>query len=75
MVIIKDNFLDQDIFGQLQNLLLGTTFAWYYSPNIDYVEDTDRFQFTHIFYKEYLSNSQHLEQLYPIIKMINPMSL
>ena len=72
---IEDNFLDQDIFDQLQNLLLGTTFAWYYAPIIDYVEDTDRFQFIHIFYKENFSNSQHLEQLYPIIEMINPMSL
>ena len=72
---IEDDFLNQKEFDELQNVIMGDEFSWYYNDEIDYKEDEDKYQFTHTFYKENLSNSQHLEQLYPIIEMINPMSL
>ena len=48
---VIDNFLPQDQFNHIQDLLMGPWFPWYYNKSIvDY--DDSKFQFTHIFYLE-----------------------
>ena len=49
---IVDDFLPKENFKSLQNTMLGTTFPWYYNPMIDRLDDEDKFQFTHIFYRD-----------------------
>jgi hypothetical protein len=49
-----DNFLTEDKFQQLQTIILGEEFEWYYMNNIDYLDDTDKFQFTHAFFDQEL---------------------
>ena len=49
-----DNFLTEDKFQQLQTIILGEAFEWYYLNNIDYIDDPDKFQFTHAFFDKEL---------------------
>ena len=72
---ILDNVLDQNVFNKLQDFMMGSDFAWYYNDVIDYQTDLDKFQFTHIFYKNFAPHSTSIDQLNPIIKKINPISL
>jgi len=50
---IEDNFLDQEKFDDLQTHIMGSDFAWYYNDIIDYLDESDRFQFIHFFYKNH----------------------
>ena len=43
---IIDNFLTPNAFKELQILLLGEEFPWFYMDKIDYPDDEDKFQFT-----------------------------
>ena len=45
-----DNFLEPDHFQHLQTIMFGEEVPWYYMDNIDYLDDVDKFQFTHTFY-------------------------
>ena len=73
---IEDNFLEQKVFDELQTLIMGGDFAWYFNSTIVYDEDTsDRFQFTHMFYAGAAPRSEFLDQLTPIIEIIKPISL
>jgi len=56
---IIDDFLDHDDFKNIQKLLLGAEFPWFYNSGINYLEDTPQtpnpyslmdFQFVHTFY-------------------------
>ena len=72
---IEDNFLEQKDFDELQPLIMGNEFSWYYLPLIDYVDDVDKFQFNHEFYYTNAPTSPFLEILVPIIDKIESMSL
>ena len=68
--LIIDNFLAIDAFQELQaNVLYGV--QWKYNENIDYVDDEDKFQFTHSFYREKTGpTSTHYGVLRPILSRI-----
>jgi len=72
---IIDNFLDQKKFDELQPLMMGENFVWYYSDVIDYKGQKDKFMFFHMFYARAGPTSPFLEQLNPTIEMIDPVSL
>jgi hypothetical protein len=72
---IEDNFLAQDEFDKLQNFLMGDVFSWYYNNAIDYVDDVDRFQFIHTFYKFGKPQSAFMEELGSILCILQPLSL
>jgi hypothetical protein len=74
-VKIEDNFLDQNVFGELQTLMMGHDFDWHYNDIIDYVEDKDKFMFFHLFYAGSVPISSFIEQLNPILEILNPVSL
>ena len=70
---IEDNYIDQEKFDELQNLMLGSDFSWYYNSYIDYKTEKEKeFQFTHTFYKKHVSTSSFLEKLNPIVDIIKP---
>jgi len=48
--IITDTFIHPDDFQKLQMIMLGDEIPWYYMDNIDYFDDENKFQFTHLFY-------------------------
>jgi len=72
---IVDNFLDQQTFNRLQDFMLGGELTWHYFPAIMHRNEiTDQFQFVHPFYLrgEPIPNA-FLDQLTPILKLIDPM--
>ena len=72
---IEDNFLDQEEFDGLQNVIMGGEFSWFYSNVIDYQDDEDKYQFIHFFYKKYFPVSPLTETIRPIVEIINPVSI
>jgi hypothetical protein len=72
---IIDNFVHQEKFDELQDLILGANFSWYYNSMIDYAEDVDKFQFIHGFYTNHSPCSPYFHNLNPVLEIINPISL
>ena len=74
MYELKDNFLSDDDFTSLKNLMIGGPFPWYY--NIGKVHGEDgTYQFTHAFYDEGVITSDHLTYLQPIIEKFKAVAL
>ena len=71
---IEDNFLEQRVFDELQNVIMGGEFIWCYSNHIDF-EDKKKFMFVHLFYADGVPCSQFLENMFPILKTINALSM
>lgn len=74
---IIDNFLPEAEAQNLENVLLGVDFPWYYNPAvIDTPENllTD-YQFVHGFYKNWTWNSSFAPLVMPIMERINPTSI
>ena len=67
---IEDNFLEQNIFDELQSFIMGDNFDWYYNNAIDYEDDVDKFQFIHWFYKNHCP-TQSYQQLQPILGILD----
>tara|TARA_R110000850_G_scaffold32876_1_gene90260 strand:- start:1038 stop:1511 length:474 start_codon:yes stop_codon:yes gene_type:complete len=47
---IVDNFLTNDEFENIKNILMGDDFPWYFNDYITDEKDTNNFYFTHLFY-------------------------
>jgi|TARA_R100001460_G_scaffold53861_1_gene93045 hypothetical protein len=74
MKVIK-NFYDKDKFEEIQKLILGSNFPFYFNDGVADPEQTNDFYFTHTFYKDYQPTSPYYKMLIPIIDMIKPKSL
>ena len=73
---IKDDFLNQEDFGNIQELMLGRVeFPWFYIDNIVFQDDVDKFQFVHVFYIHATPNSAFLGKLKSILDIINPVAV
>lgn len=76
--IVKDNFLKQEDFENIKNVMLGSDFPWYYNQyKVSLTEDPKPyvFQFTHTFYTDNNFVSPYSYILEPLIKEINPASI
>lgn len=79
--IVIDNFLDEQIFLSLQNLMLNNNFPWYINNSItgeekvknDYV--LDNYFFNHLFYLNYSKNSDFFDIIIPLLEKLNVNSL
>ena len=72
---IVDDFLEQKEFDEIQTLMMGENFAWFYRNSIVLPEEreekqTNKFQFVHIFYNDRVPISPFYEKLTPIFKTI-----
>ena len=82
---IYDNFLDEENFLNLKNIMLGHTFPWYYNEKTvtnymenpafykddkSFVKDGD-YQFTHIFYTDQQVSSTFSHLVVPLVQKIN----
>jgi hypothetical protein len=74
---VIDNFLDKDIFKNLQSVMLGNNFEWFYN---DYVASSQNnnnlndFQFTHTFFRDN-NKSSTFYLIEPILDKIKPNAL
>lgn len=67
---IKNNFLDKTDFDFLKIKFLSNSFPYYYNDSkVD--ENDGGSQFTHIFYKEGVINSDYFDLLQPILDKLN----
>ena len=81
---IKDNFLPQEKFDEIQKIICldkwnddndCVRFPWTYNKIIDDLHDVDKFQFIHVFYMLCSPAGQSLMVIKPILDIINPVSL
>jgi len=77
---LMDNFLPEDEFLELQQVMRSNTFPWYYNSfkvNNDAYEQSklDYYQFTHIFYKDGKEMSYLIKLLQPIFDKLNVKTL
>jgi hypothetical protein len=72
---VQDNFLDKESFNNIQSLMMGNDFDWYYNTVITEEKfNRKEFQFTHIFYLDGSPRTSY-SVVEPIVKTINPFSL
>jgi len=72
---VQDNFLDKESFNNIQSLMMGNDFDWYYNTVITEEKfNRKEFQFTHIFYLDGSPRTSY-PVVEPIVKTINPFSL
>jgi hypothetical protein len=77
---IFDNFLEEDVFLQIKNVLFSEYFPWFYNDynSILPIEMDNHFQFIHNFYLKKNGGtigSNLFEEILPIVEKINPISL
>jgi len=80
---IEDNFLPQETFTRIQDIFLqgiqnqneNTFIPWKFKDGIDYFSDVDKFQFVHVFYMNYQSQSQFMTLVNPILELLQPISI
>ena len=78
---VIDNVLEEGPFEQLQQLMMGNNFNWFYGPHKVYQEGDDRskeqdtlhnFQFFHPIYRNLKPVSEFYTHIKPLLKKINP---
>jgi hypothetical protein len=71
---VIDNYLKQEEFERIRNIMMGQEFPWYYQPDVAFAgKHIDRtMYFTHNFYKDYLVYSNFYGLLSPLIFKISP---
>ena len=72
---VKDNYLDKDSFKTINETMSSDMFPWFFNdyklnPDID-DDSLFNYQFTHLFYTDFKSNSQHFEILNPLLFQMN----
>jgi len=77
MFKIIDNFLSDQEFTNINNLLTGENFSWYFNNYKTYntIQELFDYQFVHIFYDKDTVNSDHFNSLKPILNKLNCLSL
>jgi hypothetical protein len=74
---VIDNYLSQENFERIRNVMMGADFPWFYNPNVTFAgKSFDKtMYFTHNFYKNYLVNSNFYDLLLPLISKIDPKAM
>ena len=74
-MIIKDNYLDQKSFNQIEKFMTGYNFPWFFNNVIDSKDKYNELHFTHIFYINSLPTSENLQNLSPILELLQPFAI
>jgi len=72
--IIK-NFYDKEKFKEIQKIIQGPHFPFYYNKDVADYEKSNDFYFTHCFYEKNQPNSNYFQMLLPMIDVIKPKSI
>ena len=67
-MIVKDNFLSEKEFKELQDLMLSQAFPWYYNDGVNEPSEENLFQFTHMFFGGCFSWSSNYEMIVKLFK-------
>lgn len=71
---IVDNYLPQDIFDNIQQMMLSTTFPWFYEPHSVYEQDGFP-QLVHAVYREFEPVSEAWKHIKYILNHLQPHGL
>jgi len=72
--IVIENALKKEDFLAIKNTLEAKNFPWYFSEGVSY-KNNDDFQFCHIFYNNFIVNSNFYALIIPIIEVLKPLAL
>jgi hypothetical protein len=82
---IFDNFLGKKDFAELEEVMMGEEFPWYYKPSKVLKDDAElknhtgdlkhNFQFLHMFYTNSVPTSNFFTILGPLLNKIDPFAL
>tara|TARA_R100001460_G_C3466830_1_gene166675 strand:- start:124 stop:609 length:486 start_codon:yes stop_codon:yes gene_type:complete len=73
---VYKNFLNVEEFNKIKNVLLDSSFPWFYNSQILRTsKPLGNFQFTHNFYENDLVRSNYFDLLKPVINKINCLSI
>lgn len=78
---VYDNFLDQEVFSNVQNIMLSADIPWFMNQHIvkpDYkdIDQNYNYQFTHTFYRNHTHCSDFFSDcIDPLFFKINPSSI
>jgi hypothetical protein len=70
---IINNVLTNQEFLKIEDTFTSDFFPWFITKGI--LVGQDNYQFTHIFYQNFLINSNQFELIKPIIKILNPSAI
>jgi len=71
---VVDNFLPEEDFKPIQDLMMGDSFAWHYHKAVTYVDEGKEdkaFYFTHLFYSNPNITSDHIKTLNPLLEKLD----
>jgi hypothetical protein len=71
---VIDNFLPEEEFKNIQDLMMGDHFAWHYHKTVTYADeekDDKAFYFTHLFYSNPKITSEHIQTLNPLLEKLD----
>ena len=68
---IIDNFLDNENFKFLQNIVMGDMFPWYFNNFKSDGNDLTNYQFTHTVFKDQKINSEFIQHMDVFLKKLN----
>lgn len=69
---VIENFLPDELFDKIHNLMMGSKFDWHYAPGVATYDDNDDFYFTHSFYEDEKQQSKYFESIiHPIMGKVN----
>jgi hypothetical protein len=71
---VIDNFLSEEDFKAIQDLMMGDFFAWHYHKAVTYTDeekDDKAFYFTHLFYSNPKITSDHIQTLNPLLEKLD----
>jgi len=73
---VIDNFLPEEEYLRIKNVMESTDFPWYFNPTkINTSKSIFNFHFGHVFYVNNAINSDFFELLNKIIEKLKPLSL
>jgi hypothetical protein len=78
MIQIIDNFLDEEEHREIEKVLLGNNFPWFYYNSIisnEVKDDKNNYQLAHIFYNDFTIKSGYYDIVIPLLSKIKPAAL
>lgn len=74
---VVDNFLPAPHFQEIEGLLMGENFPWYYSNTVSGALDEDKslYYFAHMFFRNHAVRSDYFPVLDPLIQTLNPVAI
>mgnify|MGYP003112199680 FL=1 len=72
---IKDNYLPEETFKELQKTILSDKFPWYKGDSVATAKSDDGIYFIHTFYDKFSVRSDSFDLIVPIIEKINPTAI